>query len=255
MVRRLIDQDPRREARRQGILLDRLDRQFRPAVRREIARAMKEAVAFWRITQEVPDMRDHRERLSEIMARMATAAIRVMGIRVLSAAQGKGMALDVERKDFSQALASIAADYIAGELFRRRITGIAETTRAQIVNAVRRGYDEGLGQDGVADYILAQVQTFSAFRAEMIARTETHGAANAGAFGAAKETGLDLRKEWLAAEDDRTRPDHAAADGQIVGMDESFDVGGSSLAYPGDPSAPADQIINCRCVTGFVPLD
>lgn len=255
MARRLIDQDARREVRRQGLLLDRLVRQFEPAIRREIARAMRDAVSFWKLTREVPAMRDHQERMTALMTQLARASIRVMGIRVLSAAQGKGMALDVERKDFSDTLATIAAEYIAGELFRRRITSITDTTRTQIVNAIARGFDDGLGQDGIADYILAQVPMMSGFRADMIARTESHGAANSGAFGAAKETGLDLRKEWIAAGDERTRPDHAAADGQIVGMDESFDVGGAAMAYPGDPSGPAEQVINCRCAQGFVPQD
>jgi uncharacterized protein with gpF-like domain len=224
---------------------------------------MRDAVAFWELTREVPDMRDHQQRMSALMAQMATASIRVMGIRVLSAAKGKGMALDVERKDFAETLAAIAADYIIGELFRRRVTGVAETTRNQIVNAVARGYEDGLAQDGIGKYILDQVPTFSTYRANMIARTETHGAANAGSLGAAKETGIELRKEWLAAEDERTRPDHKQAGEDYavdatpgpIGFDEPFMVGGYAMQYPGDPSGPAHQVINCRCTVAYIPVD
>jgi SPP1 gp7 family putative phage head morphogenesis protein len=252
MVRRLVDQDAQREQRRQSILLDRLVLQFRGKVRKELSRAMNEAADFFEHTGEVPALRDHHARMTAIMAQMDTAAIKVMGIRVLQAAQGKA-ATDLEVKDFADTMAAIAIDYIAGELFRRRATSVTETTREQIVSAVDQGYAEGLGQRAVAGYIRERVPAFTAFRANLIARTETHGAANFGAFGAAKETGLVLNKEWISAEDDRTRPDHAAANGQIVGMDDSFDIGGEALMYPGDPGGSADQVINCRCTVAYVP--
>lgn len=51
--------------------------------------------------------------------------------------------------------------------------------------------------------------------------------------------------------DDRTRPDHADADGQVVPLDEPFIVGGDELMQPGDPNGPLDQILNCRCVALF----
>jgi uncharacterized protein with gpF-like domain len=92
-------------------------------------------------------------------------------------------------------------------------------------------------------------------RGALIARTETHGAANYGADGAARATGLKLRKEWIAAEDERTRPDHNEANGQIVDMDQAFDVGGEALMYPGDPAGSAGNIINCRCGVSHVVDD
>jgi uncharacterized protein with gpF-like domain len=95
--------------------------------------------------------------------------------------------------------------------------------------------------------VRAQVPAFSRQRAALIARTETHGAANFGAQEAAKETGLQLRKEWVSASDERTRDSHRRADGQVVGMDEPFRIGGARLMYPGDPDGPADETINCRC--------
>lgn len=60
-----------------------------------------------------------------------------------------------------------------------------------------------------------------------------------------------LRKQWIAVLDDRTRPDHAHADGQIKNMSEPFEVGESLLMYPSDSSlgAPLSQTINCRCVS------
>ena len=84
------------------------------------------------------------------------------------------------------------------------------------------------------------------YRRETIARTETIKASNAGSNTLYKNWGV-MGKEWLATMDDRVRDTHAAASGQIVGIDEKFEVGGHLMQYPGDPTGPAEEIINCRC--------
>jgi HK97 family phage portal protein len=86
-------------------------------------------------------------------------------------------------------------------------------------------------------------------RSTVIARTEVIAASNFGSHEAAKQSGLVLQKVWLATGDHRTRPDHAEADGQQVGMEEPFDVGGEQLLYPGDTSlgASAKETVQCRC--------
>jgi uncharacterized protein with gpF-like domain len=215
----------------------------------ELARAYVTYLRTWEDTGAlVPDL-EHERRVDAILTRRAEIAIRAFGgetDRILRKA---------ERKDFAQTLMKLARRYISLEGFRRRITSIAETTREQIIGAVERGFQQGLGQQGVAKYVNDLIPQFTRARAGVIARTETHGAANYGAQGAAAETGLALRKVWIAAEDERTRPDHVAADGQTVEMDDAFQVGDSSMQFPGDPTAPADQVINCRCVHGFVPID
>ncbi len=69
---------------------------------------------------------------------------------------------------------------------------------------------------------------------------------NFGSTATYKSAGVE-QKEYLAVQDDRTRDAHAEADGQIVGIDESFIVDGEELQYPGDPSGDAGNVINCRC--------
>lgn len=253
MVKRLIDQNPRREQRRQGILLDRLEVGFRNRIRAELVRAMREMADFYELTGEVPPPRDHIDNLTAIYQAMAIAVVTTFGGRVVQ--QGKDAGLALETKDFAQTMARVALSYIASEMIRRRIASVAETTRQQIVNAVDRGYKEGVGQAGVAKIIREAIPSMSGYRSALIARTETHGAANAGAFAAADETGLILDKEWISAEDERTREDHALANGQIVGKDQPFDIGGEALMYPGDPAGSAEQVINCRCALGWVVRD
>jgi uncharacterized protein with gpF-like domain len=214
---------------------------------------MAEMVMVFEHTGEVPPARDHIANVEAIYRAMAIAAATTFGARVMQ--QGKDAGHVLETKGFAETMTRLALQYVAGEAIRQRIAAVAETTRSQIVRAVARGYEDGLGQAGVASYIRDLIPSFSDARAGIIARTETHGAANFGANAAAKETGLPLKREWISAEDSRTRSSHDAANGQIVGMDEPFTVGGARLDYPGDPRGPADETINCRCSIGFVVPD
>lgn len=86
------------------------------------------------------------------------------------------------------------------------------------------------------------------WRRELIARTETTRLQNTGSFQLFKSWDVP-RKEWNAAIDRRTRDTHLGANGQIVGIDEPFRVGGFDMMHPGDMSlgAPLREIADCRC--------
>jgi hypothetical protein len=62
-------------------------------------------------------------------------------------------------------------------------------------------------------------------------------------------------KEWVAAADERTRPDHDNVSALPIPMDSLFQVGSDMLAYPGDPNGSPEQVINCRCAQSFVVID
>jgi hypothetical protein len=83
-------------------------------------------------------------------------------------------------------------------------------------------------------------------RANLIARTESTGAANFGAHQALVMEGVKS-KVWLATNDTRTRKTHLAADGEEVGILKKFMVGGAALEFPGDPSGPITETAGCRC--------
>lgn len=234
-------------------MMEAIERRYGPEMRAELRSAYSLAVEEWERTGEVPYMPQHRANVQRIVQKYAQAAVRAFGATVL--ASQKSGHIVMERKDFASTLAKLGLQYVMQEAVRRRITDISETTRNQMVAAAARGFAEGLGQAETGRFMRDLVPGLSTYRANLIARTETHGAANYGAFGAAKETGLELRKEWISAEDARTRPDHSAANGQIVGMGEAFDIGGEALMYPGDPSGSAGQVINCRCTVGYIPAD
>ena len=86
-----------------------------------------------------------------------------------------------------------------------------------------------------------------------IARTEGGRIQNeAGLDGAhaAKKKGADVVKQWDAALDGRTRPEHREVDGQIRELDEMFDVGGEKMLAP-CIGGSARNVCNCRCTTDF----
>ena len=59
-------------------------------------------------------------------------------------------------------------------------------------------------------------------RAEMIARTETNRAENQGKLLAMKESGVEMQKKWISAEDERTSNLCKHLDGQIKELDDDF---------------------------------
>lgn len=85
-----------------------------------------------------------------------------------------------------------------------------------------------------------------AFRRENIARTETIRASNAASTQIYTEYGAPY-KGWVATLDARCRPEHLAADGQIVAAGQPFNVGGERLQYPGDPAGSPSNTCQCRC--------
>lgn len=90
-------------------------------------------------------------------------------------------------------------------------------------------------------------------RARTVARTEVVGAYNGGLHDAftmivGNDPGTEWMHRWLATDDQRTRPDHVDADGQLQPFGHPFTVGGFQMMHPHDPDGPPQEVINCRCV-------
>lgn len=161
-----------------------------------------------------------------------------------------------EKKDMRDTFRLSMSRFIArwGLDKARKITA---ATRDFVREKILKGIADGLGTREIARSFREQITGIGTLnpvqRAEVIARTETHTAANYAQREAVRAIDLPgVQKEWLAVEDARTRESHAQADGQVVGMDEPFVVGGAHLMFPGDPDGPAEEIINCRCVIAFI---
>ncbi|MFE4329632.1 phage minor head protein [Streptomyces sp. NPDC056831] len=95
-------------------------------------------------------------------------------------------------------------------------------------------------------------------REERVARTEASRAWNAATLAAAQAlTGPDrpLVKQWLTRRDTVVRDAHASVNGQLRLLDEPFTVAGVSMSAPGDPTAPPELVVNCRCVLALARAD
>lgn len=82
------------------------------------------------------------------------------------------------------------------------------------------------------------------------ARTMTTGVQNAGriaSYDRAKAMGIDVKKQWLATLDGRTRHWHRELDGVSVDNDKPFKNDFGEIMFPGDPAAHPANIYNCRC--------
>lgn len=124
--------------------------------------------------------------------------------------------------------------------------------------AVRRSIESGepLSQSMIDRIVVRYEDRLLQSRSEAIARTEaltSMQAAGHEAISQVVDDGLAdadaITETWDSTLDNRTRPDHAAANGQTITHGQTFDVGGYRMRYPGDTElgAPASQTIQCRC--------
>lgn len=89
------------------------------------------------------------------------------------------------------------------------------------------------------------------------ARTMVTSAENKGRMDMlekAESEGIIAQKVWISAHDTRTRDWHRDLDGKPQDRDKPFENSVGKIMYPGDPSADAANIYNCRCALGYKVL-
>jgi len=166
-----------------------------------------------------------------------------------------GMDLPLELKDIDR-WRLIMRNFIQVHA-AKQVVNIQNTTKGLIRRAIRAAADSGLGNYGIAKEIYGKISGIGKLtakvRCRLIARTESHTAANHSTNVAAKIVPFHMLKDWISAEDERTRPSHfnlgAAAP---IEMDERFAADRCDLEYPGDPTALVEEIANCRCTVNYI---
>lgn len=148
-------------------------------------------------------------------------------------------------------------------------TGLILDTTRELLNKDLQGSILNLSESGqeltnenIADLTWKRNSARVAGRAKIISETETQNMseqtkqteADELAIAGAVITGITvtqniLKKRWSAFLDEKTRANHAVADGQVRKVTEPFIVNGQLLNYPGDSSlgASAANVVNCRC--------
>jgi len=141
-----------------------------------------------------------------------------------------------------------------------KATMMTETSRELFLRAIRvataEAVNEGLSvfqaRKRIQSYTREYMGKQNRYRAVRVMRTEVGIAANAASFQAAKATGLQLKKKWVSTQDSRTRDTHQAADGQVVLLDDYFQINGVQMDKPQMVGAPASEVINCRCTMVYI---
>lgn len=233
---------------KQTRLMNKLERAFARDVAREKNKYIVLQADNYRRSRSLSDELtvNHKIRLTAIFRKHHLRTLRIFSEDVKRDIQKAYDALDIEQK--RTLFDTLLMEWINLE-GANKIALIAGTT----FNDLRKVLQAGLDAEEPAPRIikqLLQVRAFSRFRALTIARTETHNAAmfasKRSAEVIATQTGLTIKKKWIPALDERTRTDHAAMSGKpAIPMDSKFIVGGVKMDRPGDPTAPASQIINC----------
>ncbi|MEU7323411.1 phage minor head protein [Streptomyces griseoviridis] len=163
------------------------------------------------------------------------------------------------RYDDGRTLPAAMSDYvdITEHLLRAVGDRLAEAAREELAAGVDAGEDiEQLRTRLRERFAREGSHQLGDMREERIARTEAGRAWNTATLGAARDaTGspAPIVKQWISRRDDRVRHDHKDANGQIRLLDEQFEVGGVQMDGPHDPTAPASQVVNCRCVLAVHP--
>lgn len=248
---------PEQIQREQEIIIQRATQKFERRFSREIARAMREMLkASTEGTSIDLDqaLKEHERRLERLLVALYMDSIEA-SIRVLEPT-AKSRVMTIERKEDAPTWTTPNADAIMREWLLTygglKITRITQTTLDDVRTIINYGITNGLSEVEIGEYIASIIPTKSASRAQTIARTESHQAANVAAVNVAKNAGLVMGKRWSASRGERTRPAHREADGQTVPMDGVFIVDGEELRYPGDPLGKAENVINCRCMVVYV---
>lgn len=108
---------------------------------------------------------------------------------------------------------------------------------------------KGEGQPDIIKRIRA-VTGQSQYQAQRVAQTErtrVQSQARNDVGAEAEKLGLKVTKTW-SARMVNTRDTHAALDGTTIPHDQPFvTIDGNELMYPGDPLAPAEEVIQCHC--------
>lgn len=174
-------------------------------------------------------------------------------ISAYSQANGSKRLTAAEAQSWSNVVNDQAAQYVTGS--RNRLRNVGNTVYDMITSKTQAAIDSGASNEELKRSI-REIGGFSEFRADVIARTEVVGAYGNGDWNGMQALGQygPLEKTWLATRDARTRKSHLAMNDKTIPMADAFTVGtkGAQMLYPHDPSGPASETVQCRCIALYL---
>lgn len=243
--------------------IDRRKASFRRAMRPVFMKALEDQIAplYQAIDEvgdithiEVPQLSDEPIKQGYKQLYMATA----FEFAKFDRRQAKSMVDAPILKDEDEIIEDMIQmainDYLITDM-GTTITAIGDTSEVLLKSLLDKlipeimetGIGGGAAQTALRDRIKSEWHRARYFRTERIVRTEVNRAANWGSLKGVQSTEFPHNKVWLAAFTAGSRASHMDADNQKVDSNESFNVDGEDLQYPGDPAGSAGNTINCLC--------
>jgi hypothetical protein len=156
-------------------------------------------------------------------------------------------------RPFEEAVANAKDELRSGDYsaYRQRV---ARDKRFDTVIAKAEREGRTLTADEIAKITNRYSDRLLLLRATTLARTEALTSTSAAQYEALRQLvetnkvrASQIKRVWDATFDKRTRFDHAVAEGQTVGLEQDFLIGGKLMRHPHDPRGGPGNVINCRC--------
>ena len=131
--------------------------------------------------------------------------------------------------------------------------GIIHTIKVDIARFVKEKLSQGVSTSAIITMLSVYLTQKNIIRSQTIARTEITKIMNLATYKWAEMQPTPKKKKWIVTLDGKERASHGAmASYPAINLSEKFLVGSSLMMHPGDNSAPAEELVNCRCALMFV---
>lgn len=220
------------------------------------------AAAIAEVLAHPPDIRTMTaERAESIMEAAVGVSLRFYAQRVLQlfVTAWRGPGTPIDEQDYAVLQRSVEKGV------RQAIDDTGESVRdiiranaAKADEALKKAWEQGdvpaatspTGRGTVIEQGLGiEADAYNRLKVGMsgVARVLTTRAREQSKWYFAEEIGA-VGKAWRTRRDTKVRTSHGDLEGDFVLMDDKFvTINGAGLRFPGDPSAPLFETINCRC--------
>lgn len=128
------------------------------------------------------------------------------------------------------------------------LLSIVSTLKKDIERFVKDKIDQGVPSSAIITMLGLYLIQNNIIRATTIARTETTRIMNNASIVWGNTNQVVTMKKWIVILDGKERASHnAMASHPVIPISAKFEVGGYLMNAPGDSSAPAQEVVNCRC--------
>jgi hypothetical protein len=251
-----------KEATRQLAKKLKLEKQFKPKIKKIFNAMARDIKAVYKATGRVANISDYE---TDVVA-MLRGHYRDVSKEFSSTLRAKSSHIILETKQ-EESIDALMAEYITKHSVTQAAY-IMATTQDDLNKAVIKSVLENNARevpqhrDIVAGDVEAYFNQSTNGRIDTIAITETQTPAEqmklieAGVIsGVVASQGQQIYKTWNTVLDEKTRASHVEADRQRVPENQPFRVQGQLLMAPGDTSlgASLSNIIKCRCSAVYNP--